>query len=298
MLRLNRIERSVMVKLKKETPAENPILLVCDTPDMEVDFVELPIKDRRELNKKLFKDTRGRYRVDMETEPLLSNTEGPAIIYPDGEEDYFINGFQASILQMPSDNDTVIEHAIEGVDWEKVCGYDLKLKPEFSATLLQCEEGEFHGWCATIFFADSDLELEVGIGFEDIDEMSGIFHNHLDLGPEEFFHTMEFGKRLLAVLEQPPEKGSYEFMYDDMEDELLGWIEHQVDEYVKKTNAKPEAVEKSSSSLGEMAMAGLAAVATAGVVGLISNGKAKAAKQLMANTVATQMVAATVGAQV
>ena len=230
-------------------------------------------KDRRSLNKLLFKDTRGRYRLDMEGEPLLSNLSGPAIIYPDGDEDFFINGHEADVFQIPGIGDFV-DLDVSNLSWANAGGYKLDLDMSVCEATCMCDDDN-HSWEVVIKFRGADLEITMPIDFSDLVDEADMLANELDMEPVEFFHTLEFGHRLLHDLTNwVPEEGAFSFLTDEAEERVLGTIQRKIDEYVQKTNAKASEA-SSGAGLGTMVGVGLAAAAAVGVAGMFSKSVVK-----------------------
>jgi len=153
------------------------------------DLFTTTVQSQRELAGLVFEDIRGRKRLYVEGDPLLSNLDGPAVIYPDGEEDFFINGRPAELYQMPGFGD-MIDHDTE-VLWQ----FDTFQAIVGRAVIMR---EEANSWTIDLqFLKPSNLTLAVKIGIEDIRKNSAIWMNDLEMKPEQFFDTLEFAHRLL-----------------------------------------------------------------------------------------------------
>lgn len=250
-------------------------------PSGETELVELSAGNRRELDDMTFLDLRGRTRLAMEGEPLLSNLSGPAVVYPDGDEDFFVNGVSTDEEHVPFYR----HHA--AVDLKQGSGHfvwgntalqhGLKDggKVNYGTAILECD-GDEHAWLLIVGVDDDEIGIWLHMDFFDADcELFRSFSfDDLDLEPEEIFHTAAFGDRLLLEFVCTADFGprNWRYLNEDgrasLEEQLKDAFAVIKQEREKKGEPVPapkeepkEPAKAESSGFGTMVAAGLATVA-------------------------------------
>lgn len=264
----------VKIRKKRQEPTKPKIHISCQLDDIGQEILEVGVKDRRALNKLLFKDTMGRTRLGMEDEPLLSNYDSPAIAYQDGEEEFWINGIQAEYLDLPHIDMGPMEvswphNPTGGPRWKNLLDSGKDFQIRSCRVELKCED-DWHGW-------EVHLETVCGknagflLALDGVDWEDPVFMNDFDLDPILYFHSPAFGQRLGHILSgHTPD--NYHFVE---EDNLVGIIEAieegfgfqsgteeaQVDDDKVDVELAELAKEDSGPGFGTMVAAGLATVA-------------------------------------
>ena len=255
----------------------------------ETERIDLIVENRRALNEILFKDTRGRTRLAIEGEPLLSNMSDPAIVHTDGEVEYYVNGHQTDLGSLPYGEKFELEYDATG-SADMLCfeeeGYEeVVFEPGLCEVVPVCDE-EGHGWLVSMASSNDDDPriIELLVDMEDIDYMA-LIDNELDLDPADFFHSMRFGHELMMIISHwdVDNRGFLEYLTEEGSDNVFDEFKRQLgmkkigisDEEILDAiieQEKPVATEE-SSGFGTAVFAGMATMAAAGALHVLTKGK-------------------------
>lgn len=239
----------------------------------QVDILELTAVDRQNLSRDLtFKDLRDRVRLAGHGEPLLSNMGGPAVLYPDGTADFFINGESVRPEQVPfMDEHKHVAVEVEGRSWylHEDGDAEKRIKVSSAEAIMECCDN-VHCWTNIVEFEDGS-RIIVDITDDCVDVDSWLIEECAvaDMDPGEIFHTEAFGKALLewltlnggSMLGNSAYAGPLnEFGRDSVRRQLKNQLKIEAVESKREVPAEAEAANH-GPGIGTMIAAGLATVA-------------------------------------
>lgn len=267
---------------RKRRKSEGQIRIFCEhvvpgeldgSAAYHVDILELTAVDRQNLSRDLtFKDLRNRVRLAGHGEPLLSNMGGPAVLYPDGTADFFINGESVKPEQVPfMDEHKHVAAEVKGRFWylNEDGDAEKRMKVSSAEAIMECCD-DTHCWTNIIEF-EGGSRVMVDITDDCVDVDSWLIEDcaAADMEPGEIFHTEAFGQALLewftlnggTMLGDSGYAGPLnEFGRDSVMRQLKNQLKIEAVEPKKETPAQAE-VTSHGPGIGTMIAAGLATVA-------------------------------------